>query len=140
MNILRTLADARTLFVVLVAGAVSLLGVACEADYDEEAEEVGWEDEEVFDDWDADDDDALSEEEFSDNVDWFESYDENDDGVLTEAEYQTGFAEDFGKASDFDTYDTDGNGEITEEEFNTGLFEDLDQDDDDLIGEDEWGV
>ncbi|MFB6376099.1 MAG: hypothetical protein ABEN55_23935 [Bradymonadaceae bacterium] len=104
-----------------------------------EAWEDDWGDDEVYAEWDEDDDDLLDQEEFTANVDWFEDYDEDDD-LLGREEFETGPAEDFAAVDNFDDYDRDDDGDLTEDEFNAGLFEDFDEDDGDFLGEDEWGV
>jgi hypothetical protein len=48
----------------------------------------------IYDSWDADDDGALSEDEF--NTGAYDAYDQNDDGLLDENEFSTYEEEDQG--------------------------------------------
>jgi hypothetical protein len=93
----------------------------------ERAEYAGWSDE-VFDDWDQDDDGAVSEDEFDRCFEaggWFESelddgweddadelfaaWDDDDDGALAEAE--------FADEEEFDEWDADDDDDVDDQEF-----------------------
>lgn len=119
----------------------------------------------LFDDWDLDDDEALSMEEYHEGV--FATWDADEDALLSADEFETGFADwDFGDDIDFSAWDADGDAHlsmsefgaglsdwetaatwdddwdwdagVTEAEFTSGAFDAYDADDDAVIAEDEW--
>ena len=120
-----------------------------------------------FEEWDADGDGSLNNEEFYGTV--FSNTDADDDDGINEEEWTTGLNSMFGnrvEEGDFATFDADGDGildsnewnegfadsewfqtydgddddMVTETEWDEGLFGDWDTDDDDLINEDEYNV
>ena len=125
-----------TVGLALLAGATIVLVTGC-ATTDAAQGDMG--DEEVFDEWDADDDGYLDEDEFTANVAWFSTYDEDGDGYLNPEEFSA-VGEDFANVDDFDAYDLNGDRLVTVDEFNSKLFDDLDEDEDGLLSEDDWGM
>lgn len=90
-------------------------------------------------DWDADADGALTDDEFGAGITEygvFERWDGDADGFLAEEE----FGASLGEADNFEEWDTDGDGMLSEDEFGEGLFGRYDEDvsgvleDDELVG------
>ena len=119
-----------------------------------------------FEEWDTNDDDVLSQDEF--NTTTFSLTDMNDDDGIDEAEWNDGYSSFFGNwnEDDFATFDEDSDGwldptewnnafadsewfgtfdanaddSLDEDEWDTGLFNDWDTDDNEEIDEDEFNV
>lgn len=94
-----------------------------------------------FDDWDANDDGLLDEDEFGKGLaekEVFEKFDRNADERLDEQEFTVN-AEDYGLVNvEFNAFDADGNDFIDGDEFESGLFDTYDTDDSDFIETDEF--
>lgn len=133
-----------TLTVVLMS-LFALLGTACgeEGASGNEANAGG---DYSYDQWDADDNDELSQVEFNEGV--YESWDTDDSGVVEEDEFDTGVDtvySDYDESAygGFDEWDADNNDELSQNEFDdsvadTGLYDEWDADDNDQIDEDEF--
>lgn len=130
--------------VFLMFAAAVLLG-ACGGEEAASGGEEGAGNEVAFSDFDADDSGDLNDSEFATGV--YNEWDTNSDEVLSEEEFNSGTeAGTFGDASEygeFSEWDADGNGEIGEEEFDesfadTGVYDDWDADNNDLIDENEF--
>ena len=121
----------------------------------------------LFSDWNTNEDEALSEDEFESGL--FGLFDDDDNGELTQAEWDEGVDAWFGEQAvdaDFSAWDDDGDGvlseaeftgeigtldtgfdefagddqQVTETEFDEGMFGwfEEDEDDDEELAEDEW--
>lgn len=80
----------------------------------------------VYDDWDMDDDDLIAEEEFYttwNDAGYYEAWDTDGDGYIDAMEWEAGVDE-YYSDWDYDAY---------------GDFANWDLDDDELLGEDEFG-
>lgn len=96
-----------------------------------------------YDEWDVNDDEYLDEDEFLtayDDVGYYGTWDEDDDDALTLSEWEAGVDEhlDAFEPGNLNDWDEDGDGEISEDELHDGLFQLLDDDNDGLLGEDDW--
>lgn len=94
---------------------------------------------------DADNDDAVSEEEWNTGFagmfgnwsnDDFATFDADADGMLSSDEWNQVFAE----SQWFETYDADADTFVTEDEWDAGLFGDWDTNDDNIIDENEFNI
>lgn len=65
----------------------------------------------------------------------YDDWDADGDGALSEDEFMTGF----GEVGAYDSWDEDGDGSLTEDEFNAGIFDSYDDDDSGVIEEPEFG-
>ena len=129
------------------------------AEFEPGLETTGW-----FGEWDENEDDLLAEEEFETGL--FGVFDDNDDDALSVDEWDQGIDAWYGEETvnfTFSNWDDDGDGvlsrdeftdalgatglyggfagynqELTQAEFDEGLVDWYDDDDDDLLGEDEW--
>ena len=93
----------------------------------------------LFDEWDEDDDDFLTDEEFA--VGFFTVYDIDDDDTWSKEEFNT-WATALGKDFDYSIWDTNDDGVVDSGEFSeavkeAGIYKDYDSDNDGLYIEDE---
>jgi len=100
----------------------------------------------AYDDFDANEDRRIDQEEFDkvfSEQGEFDKWDVDEDRRLTEEEWNTGF-NNYGSSYPyeekglFDDWDTDGDTYVDDEEFNEGFFDLFDADDSDDITEKEW--
>ncbi|PRY10194.1 uncharacterized protein DUF4625 [Pontibacter ummariensis] len=93
-----------------------------------------------FEDFDANDDTSLDEDEFGGS--FFSIADMDDNDAISQTEFND-FAAAFGmETANFTAWDTDSNGSLSQEEFMTGLsgtemFSDFDADNNDMVNEQE---
>ncbi|WP_292292520.1 hypothetical protein, partial [Marivita sp.] len=83
-----------------------------------------------------------SEEEFDagfGEIEVFDEWDENDDELVSEFEYSTGFENDY-DAGGFAEADADADAQLTEDEFGDAVFGEYDQDDSGVLEEEEASV
>lgn len=96
----------------------------------------------IYDEWDIDANQELSEDEFYSGV--YDLWDENDDALLDESEWNNQANNWFAEAQyNLTDWDTDGEEGLTEEEFvngfrETGLYTQWNQNQDNLIDENEF--
>lgn len=84
----------------------------------EEEWSTGFTDADLFNDWDADDSGAINSDEFGEGLFW--RFDDDGDGVLTQAEWDEGFDTWYGETAvdlEFGIWDADGDGVVSQEEF-----------------------
>ena len=98
-----------------------------------------------MDDWDASADSMIDETEFGTGFgesEVFGEWDADDDELLSEDEWTTGFGETFeeDRFGAFADWDENQDLYLDEDEFNAGVFGAYDADDDDLWGEEEYGL
>lgn len=108
-----------------------------------DADEVPATYENNFTEWDVDADGSLSSEEFYNTT--FFNTDADDDDAISEEEWNTGFAAMYGNWSedDFATFDADADGMLSNDEWNSVFaesqwFETYDADSDTYVTEAEW--
>lgn len=68
-------------------------------------------------------------------ADWHEEWDADGDGALSEEEFNTGFD----SVGTYDEWDADDDGMLSEEEYNAGVFGGYDDDESGVIEEPELG-
>ena len=147
-------------------GTMSFADFDTNADGTLDADEIQATYQNNFTEWDADEDGFLNSEEFYNTT--FGNTDADDDDAISEEEWNAGFAGMYGAWSDddfatfdadasgdlsrdewnavfaesewFTTYDADASTSISEDEWNAGLFADWDTDASGTIDEDEYNV
>lgn len=100
----------------------------------------------LYDDWDANADAEIDEEEFvtgSDEIGYYEGWDVNNDAVLDEEEWETGWGNyypnyDYEVEGLFSDWDLDDDGTIDNDEFDSGNFSLWDNDNSGFIDETEY--
>lgn len=139
-----------TAWAVLLAMAMAVLLASCgesgaadteTADADTRAYDYGG-----FNEWDADNNDEVVEDEFYGGV--YESWDEDDNGYVDSDEFEAGVGAyyedyDYDEYGEYDEWDADNNDELDENEFedsvaDTGVYDDWDANGDDTINENEF--
>lgn len=99
-------------------------------DLTEDEVETGFGNAGLFEDWDADNDNMLSQNEFGfGETEWFDTWDVNDDQMLNEDEYYGGT---------YETWDTNDDSLLDEDEYYGGLYNAWDTDDSGYIEETEY--
>lgn len=96
-----------------------------------------------FDEWDANNDSYLDEDEFFDAYDevgYYDEWNEDDDDSLSEMEWERGIDEHLGAYDSgvYSDWDLNGDGNVGQEEFQEGLFDLIDDNNDGQIGDDDW--
>lgn len=91
----------------------------------------------AFDDWDTNQDAALDENEFTRGI--YNSWDTNMDDVLDEDEWDGDNFLEMDDEQRFDAFDQNQDAVIDEDEYSIGMFDAYDMNDDDYLDEDEIG-
>lgn len=90
----------------------------------------------TFDDWDVDGDGVINESEYSTGL--FGTFDANDDGDITEEEWEQSFDVENVYDGWYDAWDVNDDGVLDSNEFSAGLYDYYDANDNGVFDEQEW--